>query len=111
MVKIITFALIAINLVFHFSVYNQGQNSKTISTNKNKNMHSLIDNCCETHFNLLCMVSRSFTRHSTTELFFSTLKKPSKKYTCFIMRRFEETFFEHFFSVDETVKSFPVFCS
>jgi len=39
MVKIMIFVVIAIHLVFHFSVYNQGQNSKTISTNKNKNMH------------------------------------------------------------------------
>jgi len=72
-------------------------------------MHSLIDNCCETHFHFLCMVLRSFTRHNTTELFFSTQKKPSKNYTCFIMRRFEETFFEHFFSVDETVKVYSSF--
>jgi len=36
MVKILI-VLIAINLVFYFSVHKQGQNSKTIS--KNKSMH------------------------------------------------------------------------
>jgi len=36
---------------------------------KNKSMHSLVNNCCETHFHLLRMVLRSFVRHSTTELF------------------------------------------
>jgi len=39
------------NSAFHVSVHNQGQISKTIS--KNKSMHALIDNCCETHFHLL----------------------------------------------------------
>jgi len=48
------------NSVFHFSVHNQGQISKTIS--KNKSMHSLINNCCETRFHLLRMVLRSFIR-------------------------------------------------
>jgi len=42
---------------------------KTISKNKNKSMHSLTDNCCETHFHLLCIVLRSFVTHNTTELF------------------------------------------
>jgi len=32
-------------------------------------MHSLINNCCETNFHLLCMVLRLFIRHNTTELF------------------------------------------
>jgi len=36
---------------------------------KNKNMHSLIDNCSEIHFRLLRAVLRSFIRHNTTELF------------------------------------------
>jgi len=67
MVKIII-VFIASNLVFHFAVHNQGQNSTTIS--KNKSMHSLNDNCCETHFRLLCMVLRSFIRHNSTELFY-----------------------------------------
>jgi len=40
---------------------------KTVS--KNKSMHSLVNNCCETHFHLLRMVLRSFIRHNTTELF------------------------------------------
>jgi len=42
-------------------------------------------------------------------------KKPSKNYTCFILRHFETKrlcdaciVFEGFFSVDETVKSIPV---
>jgi len=34
--------------VLNFSVHNQWQVSKTIS--KNKSTHSLINNCCETHF-------------------------------------------------------------
>jgi len=46
--------------MFHFSVHNQGQISKTIS--KNKSMHSLINTCCETHFHLLRMILRSFIR-------------------------------------------------
>jgi len=51
-----------------FSVHNQGKISKTIS--KNKSMHSLINNCYETHFRSLRMVLRSFIRHITTELFY-----------------------------------------
>jgi len=58
---------IAINLAFRLSLHNQGQNSKTIS--KNKSMHSRLDNNCETHFHLLCMVLRSFIRHNTIKLF------------------------------------------
>jgi len=54
--------------VFHFSVHNQGQISKTIS--KNKSMHSLIINCCETHCHLLRMALRSFIRHNTAEFVF-----------------------------------------
>jgi len=93
MVKIIIFVLIAIHLVFHFCVYNQGQNSKTISTNKNKNMHSLIDNCYETHFHLLCMVLRSFTRHNTTELFFFNTKIAFKKLYMFCYETFRRNVF------------------
>jgi len=33
-------------------------------------MHSRIDNCCETQFRLLCVVLRSFIRHTTTEFFY-----------------------------------------
>jgi len=51
--------------VFHFSVHNQEQFNKTIS--KNKSMHSVINNWCETHFHLVRMVLRSFVRHNTTE--------------------------------------------
>jgi len=36
-------------------------------------MHSLISNCCGTHFRLVRMVLRSFIRHNTTELFLSFL--------------------------------------
>jgi len=72
MVKIII-VLIAIQY-FIFSVHNQGQIIKTIS--KNKCMHSLINNCCETHFHFL----RSFIRHTVTLLncfYFSTELKIS----------------------------------
>jgi len=57
--------LYSLQLVFNFSVHNQGQISKTIS--KNKNLHSLINTCCKTHFQLLRMALRSFIRHNTTE--------------------------------------------
>jgi len=91
MVEIRIFVLIAINLVFHFSVYNQGQKSKTISTNKN--MLSLIDNCCGTHFDFLCMVLHSFRRHNATELFFSTLKNAFKKLYMFYYETFRRNVF------------------
>jgi len=55
------------NSVFPFSVHNQGQISKT--TSKNKSMHSLINDCCETHFHLLRMFLRSFIRHNITDFF------------------------------------------
>jgi len=78
----ILIVLTAINLVFNFSVHNQGQNSKTIS--KNKSMHLLIYDCCETHFHY-CMFSRSFIRHNATELFLffyctSNVKQHSTKF-------------------------------
>jgi len=76
MVKIII-VLIAIQY-FIFSVHNQGQIIKTIS--KNKCMHSLINNYCETHFHFLRMVLRSFIRHTVTLLncfYFSTELKIS----------------------------------
>jgi len=50
--------LYSLQSVNHFSVHNQGQISKTI--NKNKSMHSLINNSCETHFHFLRMVLRAF---------------------------------------------------
>jgi len=53
------FVLIVIQY-FILSAHNQGESSKTIS--KNKSMHSLINNRCETHFHLLRIVLRSYIR-------------------------------------------------
>jgi len=71
MVKII-FVLTVIEY-FILSVHNQGQSSKTITKNMNKSMHSLIDNCCETHFHLLCIVLRSFIRLTLLYFFYFSI--------------------------------------
>ena len=60
MVKIILVLKSYSNSVFHFSVHNQGQFSKTVS--KNKSMHSLINNCCEILLHLsITVVKFTFT--------------------------------------------------
>ena len=57
------------NSVFHFSVHNQGQISKTIR--KKKNMRSLTNTCCETHFHSLRIVLHSFIRYNTTDFWYT----------------------------------------
>jgi len=64
MVKIVIVFIAIQHFIFLFTI----KDKSVRLFRKNKNMHSLTNSCCETHFHLLRMVLRSFIRHNTTEL-------------------------------------------